>query len=109
MSPLALLLFVIFCPSQHLSAQELFAEKEVVEVPVSPLIGNIDGRSSKSLNGTWNALIDPNKINLFNDLFHYAERNHKAEPGELLELSVENGATLQVPGDWNTQDERLIF
>ncbi|QCW99488.1 beta-glucuronidase [Aggregatimonas sangjinii] len=75
----------------------------------APLIGNIEGRNVKSLNGTWNALIDPNQQNVFNDLFHYAERNHKPAPGELLELTIENGTTLKVPGDWNTQDDRLFF
>lgn len=91
------------------SAQEMFQIQATPEVPCAPLIGNIDGRNTKSLNGTWNALIDPNEKNIFNDLFHYAERNHKPEPGELLELTVENGTTLKVPGDWNTQDERLFF
>lgn len=103
------LLFLCFLVYGAAGAQDMFQTKAVPEVPCAPLIGNIDGRNTQSLNGTWNALIDPNETNLFNELFHYAERNHKPEAGELLELTIENGATLKVPGDWNTQDDRLFF
>jgi beta-glucuronidase len=30
-------------------------------------------------------------------------------PADLAEFSFENGLTLEVPGDWNTQDPRLVF
>lgn len=102
-------LCIILLASGIISAQDLFQDKESVDLPLAPLIGNIEGRTTQSLNGTWNVLIDPNKKNIFNDFFQFAERNHKAEPGELMEISLEGGATLKVPGDWNTQDDRLFF
>lgn len=103
-------LLVLFLISiNQARTQDLFTPAASVEVECSTLLGNVNGRATHSLNGTWNVLIDPNKNSVFNDLFHYAERNHKAEPGELMELSLENGSTLRVPGDWNTQDERLFF
>ena len=102
-------LCIVLITSGGITAQDLFQSKESVDLPLETLIGNIEGRTTQSLNGTWNVLIDPNKRNVFNDLFHYAERNHQAAPGELLELSIEGGASLKVPGDWNTQDNRLFF
>jgi len=79
---------------------------------------NVDHRDTTSLNGTWEVIIDRYKRGfLSNDLeerkvggsgqFSYAQvaksKSDKAEYG------FENGETLEVPGDWNTQDERLFF
>lgn len=89
-------------------AQDLFSTAELPEKPCPPIIGNVDGRQTSSLNGTWNALIDPSVFSL-NDRLHFAERNYKPKPGELVEVSIENGLTLKVPGDWNTQDDKLYF
>ncbi|MCP4035888.1 MAG: beta-glucuronidase [bacterium] len=77
--------------------------------PVTPLVGNIPGRRTTSLDGTWQALIDPNK-SILGRLFGVIARNARPESSsELLEFSFDNGLTLEVPGDWNTQDERLYF
>jgi len=89
-------------------AQDFFAAPEVKDIPVDPLIGNVSGRTTHSLHGTWNALIDPTIFSL-NDRFQYLERNYKPGPSELVEANLEDGLTLQVPGDWNTQDPRLFF
>lgn len=105
----SLFLYLMLFISGNIAAQDLFQKKKSDNLPIEPLIGNIEGRSTQSLNGTWNVLIDPNKQNIFNDFFRFAERNHKAVPGELMEISLEDGATLKVPGDWNTQDDRLFF
>jgi beta-glucuronidase len=32
-----------------------------------------------------------------------------ASPSDHAELSFENGSTLTVPGDWNSQHPRLVF
>lgn len=101
----AILLFNNLIPTQ---AQDIFAVQEVEDIPCAPLITNIEGRQTQSLNGTWSALIDPSVFSL-NDRGHFIERNYKPEPSELVEANVEDGLTLQVPGDWNTQDPRLFF
>ena len=62
-----------------------------------PLLANIDARNHQSLNGTWNAMIEPTVFSL-NDIMHFAERNYQGGPGELVEVNLENGLTLQVPG-----------
>ena len=98
--------------SMQLSAQGMFEMKGIPDIPCSPLIGNIEGRTTQSLNGTWNAMIDPvsDKDNLLGKLYvPYIVKNHQPQAGELMEFNLENGTTLQVPGDWNTQDDRLYF
>ena len=107
-SVLKVLLAIFPIWSFSLSGQDLFTTNIVVDVPSAPIVTNIDGRQTTSLNGTWNAMIDPAIFSL-NDLLHFAERNYQPKAGELVEVSLENGLTLQVPGDWNTQDDRLFF
>lgn len=80
---------------------------ENLENPGDPLIVHALARSGRSLDGTWQVVIDPYARG---DLGGIAPRDVKPEsPSDLAEFSFENGATLEVPGDWNTQDPRLIF
>jgi len=68
-----------------------------------------DPRSSphESLNGRWQAVIDPYGRG---GLGGAAPRDVEPQsPADLAEFSFENGLTLKVPGDWNTQDPRLVF
>ncbi|PHN00855.1 glycoside hydrolase family 2 TIM barrel-domain containing protein [Flavilitoribacter nigricans] len=101
-------LFWLLSVLAPLQSQDIFETQTVEDIPCAPLIGNIGARHTQSLNGTWNALIDPSVFSL-NDRFHYLERNYKPEPSELVEANLEDGLTLRVPGDWNTQDTRLVF
>lgn len=72
-----------------------------------PLIGNVRGRDARSLNGRWQAVIDPYG---FGETAGLAARAVAPQaPSDLGEFSFENGLSLEVPGDWNTQDERLVF
>jgi len=80
------------------------------EVEPEPLLGNVYNRETISLNGEWKALISPSRKNILNDFMHFIERNLQPDsPSDLVEFSFDNGLVLEVPGDWNTQDERLIF
>lgn len=79
---------------------------------------NVDHRNTTSLNGTWDVIIDAFKKGfLSNDL---TERTVGREGqfgfpavadsrDDKIEYSYENGERLEVPGDWNTQDDRLFF
>ena len=102
------ILFIGLLLANFTFAQDFFSTPKEEDIPCAPLINNVDAREKVSLAGTWNALIDPTIFSL-NDRYKFLERNYKAGPGELVELSLENGLTLQVPGDWNTQDDRLFF
>jgi beta-glucuronidase len=71
----------------------------------SPLIGNIPGRTTVNLNGAWHAIVDPfdnGKSGFF--------RNEKPRSqSDRVEYSFDASPVLNVPGDWNTQREQLMF
>jgi len=75
-------------------------------VPPSTLITNIPGRTTISLNGAWHVIVDP---------FGNGERskfflNQKAvNKSDLVEYSFDESPVLNVPGDWNTQRDQLMF
>jgi beta-glucuronidase len=72
----------------------------------SPLITNIPGRTSISLNGTWRAIVDPYQAGLGMRLYE----NAKAKtPHDLVEYDFDTSGTLNVPGDWNSQRPDLFF
>jgi len=71
------------------------------------LIEKVGGRRTTALNGTWQAVVDPYARG---ELLGMAPRAQEpGSPSDLGEFSFENGMTLEVPGDWNTQDPRLVF
>lgn len=83
-------------------------------------IQNIYDRETLSLNGAWKYIIDPYQMGYLNyrqlpfdesssgkggfyDNATAMDKNSKAE------YNFDYEPTLQVPGDWNSQDERLVF
>ena len=79
-----------------------------------PLVGNIAGRQTVSLNGDWNYIIDVQEEGYYDYRMNVTRwgffRNAKPQrPEELIEYDFDRAATMKVPGDWNTQDERLFF
>ncbi|MDD2290193.1 MAG: beta galactosidase jelly roll domain-containing protein, partial [Bacteroidales bacterium] len=80
----------------------------------NPLLQNVYARQTVTLNGTWNYIVD-----LFDTgYFDYRQQplkdgfflNRKAvNPGDRFEYDFDRSATMTIPGDWNTQDERLFF
>jgi beta-glucuronidase len=75
----------------------------------APLLTNIHSRKRESLNGTWNIVVDEGgKVLKFALGQGYFKDGAKPGTGmELYEISFDNGAQLQVPGDWNSQIESL--
>ena len=86
-----------------------------------PLITNTAGRNTTSLNGQWNYIVDPYETGYYN--FHsevYDQKNIKATSAyynnyhaqnktELVEYDFDKSPGLTIPGDWNTQTERLFY
>lgn len=79
---------------------------------------NVDHRDTTSLAGTWEVVIDPFQRGLLtNDLTerspgtvgHFSGAEVNTTKFDKQEYGFENGERLNVPGDWNTQDDRLIF
>jgi beta-glucuronidase len=71
----------------------------------SSLIANVPGRTTVSLNGAWQAIVDPfdnGRSGFFRDEKPRTKSDH-------VEYSFDASPVLNVPGDWNTQREQLMF
>ena len=70
------------------------------------LIHNIPSRTTISLNGRWQAIVDPYETGL-NARFYLNAR--PKDKHELLEYDFDKSDVLNVPGDWNSQKKELFF
>jgi beta-glucuronidase len=81
---------------------------------------NVYGRAGTTLNGGWRVIVDPYE----NGYYNYRREPFDAAPepsggyfldrkpadrSELVEYDFDASPTLSVPGDWNSQDERLYY
>ena len=67
---------------------------------------NVQGRAQLSLNGQWNAIVDPFDVG---DKRQFFASPGQAKDNMLQEFDFTDSQKLQVPGDWNTQDNKLFF
>ncbi|MCG6923751.1 MAG: beta-glucuronidase [Acidobacteria bacterium] len=79
-----------------------------------PLITNVDGRRTTSLDGIWRTIVDAFETGYYD--YRYQPRadgyflDRKAEDEtDRVEYSFDTSPTLLVPGDWNTQRESLLL
>jgi len=72
----------------------------------TPLIGNIPGRTVTSLDGPWHVIVDPYETGLHARYYEQATPETRSGP---IEYNFEQSETLNVPGDWNMQKDRLFF
>jgi beta-glucuronidase len=82
--------------------------------PPAPLITNIEARQSMSLNGRWQIIIDPYETGYYDYRYRprpdgYFKNAKPANPGDLVEYDFDTSEQLNVPGDWNSQDLKLLF
>ena len=70
------------------------------------LIHNIPNRTTVSLNGPWQAIVDPYETGLNARFYLNAKPKDKHE---LLEYDFDKSDVLNVPGDWNSQKKELFF
>jgi len=85
------------------------------------LIQNVNGRNTITLNGKWNYIIDTYETGYYD--YRYIPFDESPNPPngaffldkkpadktELIEYSFDKSPTLWVPGDWNSQDNRLLY
>ena len=79
-----------------------------------PQVANILGRQTTSLNGAWHYIVDVQEEGYYdyrmkpmrNGFFINAKPQR---PEDLIEYDFDKAETMQIPGDWNTQDQRLFF
>jgi beta-glucuronidase len=77
-------------------------------------IQNPDSRNSILLDGRWDTIVDPYENGYYN--YRYEESDtgffKNAKPAtisDLIEYDFSNSPKLKVPGDWNTQDDKLFL
>jgi beta-glucuronidase len=84
------------------------------------MIGDVFARHPVSLNGKWHYIIDPYDTGYYD--YRREAYDKQAHPGggyfldqppkdksDLVEYNFDASPTLNVPGDWNTQSEKLLF
>lgn len=77
-------------------------------------IQNIGARNTTSLNGYWKIIIDPYENGYYNYRYQpnsngYFKNSKAKSKRDLVEYNFDLSDSLLVPGDWNTQMERLFF
>jgi beta-glucuronidase len=70
------------------------------------LIANLHARTTLSLNGAWRVIIDPYETGVG---ARYYENRKPKDKQDLVEYDFDSSGTLNVPGDWNSQRETLLF
>ncbi len=86
----------------------------VVPCVQGQLIANIEGRKTISLDGQWRTIIDPYESGYYDYRYEPSTNGYfkDAKPrtkSDLIEYDFDTSGSLKVPGDWNTQEERLLF
>ena len=100
---------------KHLLVMILMAVTSLqVQAVEIPLINNPFGRSCESLNGYWKCIVDVQEEGFYDYRMKESRsgffRNQKpTRPEDLVEYDFDRSDSLKVPGDWNTQRERLFF
>ena len=87
----------------------------------APQLHNTYSRESYSLNGEWKYIVDPYENGFYN--YRYQPFENQKNPGngafftnakrkdkaDLVEYDFDKMESLNVPGDWNSQDEKLFY
>ena len=92
------------------------ASTALAEAPPGPdpLITNVDGRRTTSLDGAWRTIVDAFEKGYYDYRYqpradgYFLDRKPQNET-ERIEYSFDTSPTLLVPGDWNTQRESLLL
>ena len=90
--------------------------------PHEPLITNVGNHESMTLNGVWKYIVDPYETGFYD--YRRGVRDQKKNPGtsealflgykaqnpsDRVEYDFDKADTLMVPGDWNSQKEKLFY
>jgi len=84
------------------------------------VLGDVFARQSTSLNGKWNVIVDPYDTGYFDYRRQPYDAKDKITGGfgldhaakdktELVEYNFDTSPTLNVPGDWNSQEAKLFY
>lgn len=105
--------FLAFAAMLCMNTTHLFSQES--------LIANAYNRPSYSLNGEWRYIVDPYETGFYT--FHSVQYDKLGSPGtaayytnskpktksDLIEYDFDLSDSIGVPGDWNTQKEKLFY
>ena len=86
-----------------------------------PLLQNIEQRGSQTLNGLWHYIVDMNETGYYSYRWEAYDEQEKPRASayftnskpkhsrDLIEYDFDTSPTLRVPGDWNSQNEKLFY
>lgn len=84
----------------------LFSAPACAAPATTNLIANVPGRTTVSLNGAWHIIVDPYETGIGERYYENAKPKNETD---LIQYDFDHSETLNVPGDWNTQKEKLFF
>jgi beta-glucuronidase len=97
----------------------LFACWSATGLHAQTTIADVFARQVTSLNGRWHIIVDPYDTGYFDYRRQPYDASGKvtggyaldkqAKNGELVEYNFDTSPTLKVPGDWNSQNEKLFY
>jgi beta-glucuronidase len=92
----------------------LFAVMPCVLAQQTNLIANTEGRKTVSLDGQWKVIIDPYETGYYDYRYEpstngYFKNEKPKSPSDLIEYDFDTSESLLVPGDWNSQKEKLLL
>lgn len=92
----------------------LFPAAGNAQTPQSSILVDIDHREAVSLNGPWHYIVDPYHTGWGSGTIRpgpngYAENEHPVPGGPLVQYDFSKSPTMNVPGDWNTQEKTLFY
>ena len=75
---------------------------------------SVAGRKGTSLNGDWHYIVDVQEEGYYDYRMNetrwgFFQNAKPSRPEDLIEYDFDKSPTMRVPGDWNTQDDRLFF
>ena len=78
------------------------------------LLQNIHSRNTQSLDGLWQIIVNPLENGYYNHRYQprddgYFRNDKMKSPSDLIEYDFDTDMELMVPGDWNTQLEKLYY
>jgi beta-glucuronidase len=90
-----------------------------INLNAQSFIQNIYARNYLNLDGRWHYIVDPfetgfrgfqgAKADDNNALSGFFENKQQQSKSELIEYNFDKSPTLNVPGDWNSQNEQLLY
>ena len=108
MNPVKYFIVLLTCLGHYIGiGQEMTKENLVIQ--------NIESRKVTSLIGLWQAIVDPLENGYYNHRYQpkerdgYFENKKPSSPTDLVEYDFDSDIELMVPGDWNTQMEKLYY